>query len=283
MKTKIDLFDIEMAEFTPVIETIKDYYGFDMSGYGSASLRRRFIRLMEQFNYDSVFELNHAIINQEISYQKIVNYMTVNVTEMFRFPPFFRSLKDEVIPYLKTFPVFKIWHAGCSTGEEMYSLAILLHEAGILHRAKIYGSDINSEVLEIAKQGIYKMNNLKEFTKNYQESGGTEPFSSYYTANYDMIKMDPMLSEQMTFCTHNLVHDGPFNEFQLILCRNVLIYFDIDQKTKIISLFDKSLCPTGYVGLGSKDRMITNGDDLEYSTVNQLTKIYRKETIGIRA
>ena len=272
-----------MREFQPAIQIIHDYYGFDMSGYGHASLRRRFIGLMDQFQVSSIFELNHAITNQEISYQKIINFMTVNVTEMFRFPPFFKSLQDEVIPYLKTFPVFKIWHAGCSTGEEMYSLAILLHEAGILSRAKIYGSDINSEVLEVAKKGIYNIANLKKFTKNYQESGGTEPFSKYYTAHYDMIKMDPILSDQMTFCNHNLVQDGPFNEFQLILARNVLIYFDNNQKAKVISLLDKSLCPTGFIGLGSKDRMLTAECKSDYSSVNGLTKIYRKEPIAVKS
>lgn len=272
----ISQFELHEGDVREVLEVIKDFYGFDLFSYNQVSLMRRLSRLMSLYNLATPFELKHAIVNQSIEYQTVVNELTVNVTEMFRHPQFFKTLREEVVPYLKTFPEFNIWHAGCSTGEEAYSLAIVLYEEGILNRANIYGTDINTEALAAARKGIYDAALIPEFTKNYYESGGERPFSEYYTANYGHFKMLPELAQRITFHNHNLLHDGVFNDFQLILNRNVLIYFNRATQSRVTKLFEDSLTTYGYLALGSRDPLMLDMCEYKYEELGNRSRIFKK-------
>jgi chemotaxis protein methyltransferase CheR len=193
------------------------------------------------------------VFNDPEYLRRLVEELTVNVTEMLRDPPFYKALREEVIPVLATYPFIRIWHAGCSTGEEVYSMAILLSEAGLLHKSRLYATDINPKVLEKAKRGMFPASQMRKYSENYMLSGGKKEFSSYYTANYNLAKFDAGLREKMIFASHNLVSDSSFNEFQLILCRNTLIYFGRDLQARVLQLFDNSLETLGFLALGTKE------------------------------
>ena len=205
-----------------------------------------------------------------------VTEISVNVTEMFRDPGFYRTLKEKVIPVLATYPLIRIWHAGCATGEEVYSMAILLNEAGLLHKSLLYATDINPYVVDKARKGIFPDTNMQLYSRNYHASGGEKDFSSYYTANYNFVKFDEELSRRMIFSTHNLVSDYSFNSFQLILCRNVLIYFEKDLQSRVLNLFDKSLEPLGFLALGSKESLRFSSIAPAYAQLEGREKIWRK-------
>jgi chemotaxis protein methyltransferase CheR len=194
---------------------------------------------------------------------------------MFRDPSFYKILRDEVIPNIATKPFIRIWHAGCSTGEEVFSMAILLQEANLLHKSLIYATDINPNVLDKARKGIFPLSQMKQYSENYISSGGKQDFSSYYTANYDRVKFDESFTTRMIFSTHNLVCDSSFNEFDLILCRNVLIYFDIPLQNRVFDLFDASLDKLSYLALGSKETMKFSGVTGNYRQLGK-EKIWRK-------
>jgi chemotaxis protein methyltransferase CheR len=194
---------------------------------------------------------------------------------MLRDPSFYRTLRTTILPVLATYPFIRIWHAGCSTGEEVYSMAILLKEAGLLHKALLYGTDINPLVIEKARKGIFPVSQMQKYSENYIQSGGVRDFSSYYTANYHLAKFDNALTGKMIFSTHNLVSDFSFNEFQLILCRNVLIYFERDLQSKVFKLFDYSLENFGYLALGSKESLRFSPIADRYRQVGR-EKIWRK-------
>jgi chemotaxis protein methyltransferase CheR len=198
---------------------------------------------------------------------------------MFRDPFFYSALKAEVLPVLATYPFIRIWHAGCSTGEEVYSLAILLEEANMLHKAKIYATDINNTVLEKARKGIFPLAHMQQYSRNYIQMGGTKDFSKYYTANYEYAKFNDNFSKQIIFAAHNLVTDHSFNEFQLIVCRNVLIYFNKTLQDKILHLFDDSLEPFGFLALGSKETLNFTGISSKFRQLENRQKIWRKTTL----
>jgi chemotaxis protein methyltransferase CheR len=195
---------------------------------------------------------------------------------MFRDPELFKALRERVIPYLKTFPHVRIWHAGCSTGEEVYSTAIILKEEGLYDRSTIYATDFNDGALDTARKGIYKLESGKEFSKNYQKSGGRKSLSSYYHANYDAMIFDKELRKNVTFSNHNLVLDGSFGEMHLIICRNVLIYFDKTLQNRILNLFDESLCDNGFFVLGSKETINFSDIEKHFSVIDKKWKIYQK-------
>lgn len=201
--------------------------------------------------------------------------VTVNVTEMFRNPPFYKTLREEVLPMLGTYPFIRIWLAGCSTGEEAYSMAILLKEANLYQKSLLYATDINPDVLEKARLGIFPLSQMKQYSENYISSGGKKDFSSYYSANYYLAKFNGSLKEKIIFSTHNLVSDHSFNEFQLIVCCNVLIYFNKDLQLKVFRLFDESLENLGYLALGSKETLRFSDIETHYGQVNK-EKIWRK-------
>lgn len=258
-----------------LLSDLLEQYGYDFTGYSRASLKRRIIRLYSLDKALSFAEFRYKINNDQTYFKRFVEQITVNVTEMFRDPQFFRTLRETVLPVLGTYPFIRIWLAGCSTGEEAYSMSILLKELNLLHKSLIYATDLNPIVLEKAAQGMFGMAQMKQYSENYIASGGTRDFSEYYTANYSLAKFDEELRSKMIFSTHNLVSDHSFNEFQLILCRNVLIYFDRDLQNNVLTLFNDSLEDLGYLALGTKET-------IEFSPINKnykrLTgnKIWRK-------
>ena len=217
------------------------------------------------------------ILSDRIVFSHFVEEITVTVTEMFRDPSFYKLLRERLIPILATYPIIRIWHAGCSTGEEVYSMAIVLKETGLLHKSILYATDINQGVLEKAKSGIFPLSAMQQYSENYLKSGGQEDFSSYYSANYNSAKFDPALSRNFIFSHHNLVADTSFNEFQLIICRNVLIYFERDLQNRVFNLFDTSLDSLGFLALGSKETLRFSSIVANYLQVDPNEKIWRKK------
>lgn len=233
---------------------------------------------MEAGKVKTFFDLKYKLTNSREFFQWFLETLTVNVTEMFRDPSFYAGLRDEVLPKLASYPSIKIWHAGCATGEEVFSMAILLHEAGLLSRTRIYATDLNPANLDNAQKGILPLSQMKEYTQNYQRSGGKKEFSEYYTARYDQAILRKDLRENIVFLHHNLVTDGVFNEFQLICCRNVLIYFNKDLQNKVLRLFYDSLAPLGFLGLGIKESMLFSDLRNKFDTVQPGTKIFRRKS-----
>lgn len=250
-------------------------YGYDFTYYARASLSRRINRLYALDKFSDFNTLRLKLASDENYIKRFIEEITVNVTEMFRDSAFYRELRESVIPDLGTHPFIRIWHAGCSTGEEVYSMAILLQEAGLLHKSLIYATDINPGVLEKARRGIFPIGHMKQYSENYIAAGGIQDFSSYYTANYDGGKFNEALSSRMIFSTHNLVSDSSFNEFHLILCRNVLIYFDKELQEKVFSLFDTSLGNLSYLSLGAKETLKFSGIHSRYKQIGK-EKIWKK-------
>jgi len=266
---------IEDIELETLINDVYEYYGFDFGSYSRASLKRRVNRIYQLDGFAHFHEFLSKVRSDPEYYRHMVDEITVNVTEMFRDPYVYDVIRSEILPQLAPKPFIRLWHAGCSSGEEVYSMAILLKEAGLLHKSLIYATDINEKVLEIAKKGIFPLRMMKEYSDNYRASGGKEDFSIYYTANYGIAKFDTELSQKMVFSQHNLVSDTSFNEFDLILCRNVLIYFDNDLQKRAINLFDESLSVLGFLALGTKETIKYSISLNKYKQVGR-EKIWRK-------
>lgn len=266
---------IEDIELETLINDVYEYYGFDFSSYSRASLKRRVNRLIHLDGFTHFHEFLSRVRYDPEYYKRMVDEITVNVTEMFRDPSFYAVVRNEILPLLGTKPFIRLWHAGCSTGEEVYSMAIMLKEAGLLHKSLIYATDINATVLETAKKGIFPLRMMKEYSENYRDAGGQEDFSSYYIANYGIAKFNEELAEKMVFSQHNLVSDTSFNEFDMILCRNVLIYFDNDLQKRVINLFDESLSVLGFLALGTKETIKYSIPPYKYKQLDK-EKIWRK-------
>ncbi|GAB3543126.1 CheR family methyltransferase [Spirosoma fluminis] len=260
-----------------LLNDLLELYGYDFTNYSRASLKRRISRLWMLDKFPSFAELRYRVKSDASYLKRFVEELTVNVTEMFRDPLFYKSLRNDVLSTLTAKPFIRIWHAGCSTGEEVYSMAILLKEANLLHKSLLYATDLNPEVLETARQGIFALGSMKQYSENYIASGGTSEFSSYYTAQYSYVKFREELGEKMIFSTHNLVSDRSFNEFDLIVCRNVLIYFDKALQQHVFNLFDESLASLGYLALGSKETLKFSTIQPNYKQVAN-EKIWRKIT-----
>ena len=253
-----------------------ELYGFDFTNYSRASVKRRINRLFLIDRFPSFAELRYRLRTDVNYLNHFVEAISVNVTEMFRDPSFYHTLRTVVLPQLATYPYIRIWHAGCATGEEVYSMAILLKEMNLLHKTVLYATDINQEVLEKARHGMVPLNNMKLYSENYIQAGGTRAFSNYYSATYDRAKLNDDLKSKMVFAMHNLVSDGSFNEFQLILCRNVLIYFNKDLQDTVIRLFDNSLEKLGFLALGTKETLRFTPVARHFKQVDSKEKIWRK-------
>jgi chemotaxis protein methyltransferase CheR len=266
---------IRDEEVEILLTDMLDTYGYDFNDYSKASLKRRINRLFTLDSFPSFAEFRYRLRNDETYLKRFVEEITVNVTEMFRDPSFYETLRKEVLPVLATYPLIRIWHAGCSTGEEVYSMAILLQEADLLKKSLLYATDINPDVLERAKEGIFPLSQMKQYSENYLAAGGKKEFSSYYRSRYDRAKFDKQLSKKMIFATHNLVSDRSFNEFQLILCRNVMIYFDKELQDRVLHLFDQSLEPLGFLALGAKETLRFSSVAPKYKQLAK-EKIWRK-------
>ena len=267
---------IQNDELQLLLNDLIDQYGYDFTGYSEASLKRRIDRFMTKDHITDSKQLSSLVLKNPDYFRHLVEEMTVNVTEMLRDPLFYKTLREEVIPVLATYPFIRIWHAGCSTGEEVYSMAILLREAGILQKSRLYATDINPRVIEKARNGIFPASQMRKYSENYIQSGGKKDFSSYYTSNYNLAKFDESLSEKMIFATHNLVADSSFNEFQLILCRNTLIYFNKNLQSRVLELFDRSLELLGFLALGSKESLRFSSIESKYRQTVATQKIWRK-------
>ncbi|GAB3995891.1 protein-glutamate O-methyltransferase CheR [Spirosoma daeguense] len=263
---------IEEYEIDLLLSDLIEVHGYDFTHYARASLKRRINRIMSLDKFPSFAELRYRVKSDSDYVKRFIEELTVNVTEMFRDPLFYKTLREDVLPTLAAKPFIRIWHAGCSTGEEVFSMAILLKEINLFHKSILYATDLNPEVLEKARKGIFNMAPMKQYSENYIQAGGKNDFSSYYTAQYGFVKFNEDLVEKMVFSTHNLVSDRSFNEFDLILCRNVLIYFDKALQERVLNLFDDSLATLGYLALGSKET-------LKFSTLQSRFKQIAREKI----
>lgn len=268
--------ELSAEELSDILLLIHQTYGYDFTQYSKASIERRMKRFMADMGLHTSFDVRHGLINDKTLFDVFLQKITVNVTEMFRDPDFYRSLRHNVLPVLSSYPIIKIWHAGCATGEEVFSMAILLHEAGLLQRSRIYATDINPANIEKARSGILPLDVMKDYTANYIRSGGTNDFSSYYTAKYDHALISSALRKNIIFSLHNLVTDQVFNEFQLICCRNVMIYFTKDLQDRVSQLFYSSLSPLGYLSLGAKETLYFSTVKKQFETVDRPAKIYRR-------
>lgn len=266
---------ITFQELQDIVELLGKVSGFDLSGYSKSSLKRRIQRILDLEQMD-VVDLKNAIVNVEGFQTYLINEVTVNVTEMFRDPRYYMALRGDVLPYLETFPRLKLWSAGCSTGEEVYSLAIVLAEADLYKRSFIYGTDVNSNVLETAKKAIYPLKRLKIYSENYNATGTCNSLSDYYTAMYDAAIIRADIRKNVLFSQHNLATDYVFNEFQFISCRNVLIYFDLELQRRVFQLFYESLSEFGFLCLGAKETMVNHEIRSKFKVVNKEFNIYQK-------
>lgn len=266
----------ERLEIELLLEAIQRAYGYDFRGYALASLRRRLWHRVYGEGLETISGLQERILHDPSCMDRLLRDLSINVTEMFRDPSFHRALRAEVFPLLRTHPFVRVWNAGCSTGEEIYSLAIALHEEGLLERARIYATDIDEQALQRARSGAFALERMQLYTENYLRAGGRESFSRYYSADGDVARFDPMLAEKTVFAQHNLVTDGSFNEFQLIVCRNVLIYFGAELQEKVLGLFAASIARRGVLALGRKESIRHSAHAGEYEPLVEAEKIYRR-------
>jgi len=271
--------DVEKIELDLFLEAIYQRYGYDFRHYAQASVRRRVRHLLAKSGYSRISEMIPRLLVDEAFSQSAIHDFSITVTEMFRDPKFYCSIRKNVAPYLKTYPFIKIWHAGCATGEEVYSLAILLEEEGLYDRATIFATDLNETVLEKAKEGIYALKDIRQYTTNYQKAGGARPFADYYHAQYESAIMNQSLKRNVTFASHNLVTDGVFGEMHLIFCRNVLIYFDKTLQNRALGLFADSLNYGGFLCLGSKETLQFSDVAERFKVIDEREKIYQKRVM----
>jgi len=268
--------DYDNREFTALLDAIRVEYGYDFTDYSEASVKRRINSFRDSRNIGTIDELGKMILKDEDLFEKFIQEISVTVTEMFRDPPFYKSLRNSVLKRLATYPFIKIWIAGCATGEEVYSIAILLSEEGLLNRTLIYATDINQKSIQIAKEGLYPLENMKQYTSNYQKAGGKKSFSEYYKAKYNSVLFHKSLKQNIVFAPHNLVIDKSFNEFQLIICRNVLIYFNQKLQNNVVNLFYESLCMFGFLGLGNKESLLFSDKRNNFEDIDRHEKIFMK-------
>jgi len=268
--------EIESIEIDLLLDGIYRRYGYDFRSYASASIRRRILKFAEQEGLSTISAVQEAVLHQSSMMDKFVLSLTVNVTTMFRDPAFFLSIRKSVVPILKTYPMIRIWDAGCATGEEAYSMAIVLKEEGIYDRCRIYATDMNEDVLRKAKTGIFPLSHMKEFTDNYIQSGGKTSFSDYYTAKYDYAIINQDLRQNIIFAQHNLVTDKSFNEFNLVLIRNVLIYFNEELRAKVLDLLHESMASFGILALGKRESLKFSKLESSYEELDSAMKLYKR-------
>jgi chemotaxis protein methyltransferase CheR len=269
--------DIEKIELELFLDALHRRYGYDFRHYARASVRRRARHILTKSGHKRLSDLIPLLLHDEDFANKAIYDFSITVTEMFRDPDFYRSVRQVVAPYLKTYPFIKIWVAGCATGEEVYSLAILLQEEGLYNRVKIYATDFNDIALKKAADGIYPLKDVQQYTANYQKAGGTRSFSDYYHAEYNSAIMDQSLKSNIIFSNHNLVADSSFSDVQVIFCRNVLIYFDRSLQNWVLNTFAKSLNRSGFLCLGSKETLEFSAVYDQFKVIDAEERIYQKK------
>lgn len=268
--------EIEDIEIALLLEGVYQRYGYDFRNYAHSSIKRRIKHRLDIEKIASISQLQQKVLYDPLYMQKLFRDFSINVTEMFRDPSFYLSFRKNVVPLLKSYPFIRIWHAGCATGEEAYSMAILLHEEGLYNKSKIYATDMNPDVIEKAQKGVFSLDKMQLYTSNYQKAGGQYAFSEYYKADQYGVRFEPFLSENIVFAQHNLVTDSSFNEFNVILCRNVLIYFDKQLQNHVHGLFKESLSRFGILGLGSKESLRFSPFMESYEVIDSENKLYKK-------
>jgi chemotaxis protein methyltransferase CheR len=266
---------IDADQVDELLEILLQVHGYDFSAYARASFRRRIRFVLDKYRLD-MFSLKQRLVNEAAFFRRFLDEVTVNVTEMFRDPSFYKAVREQVFPLLDSYPSLRVWNAGCSSGEETYSFAILLKEAGLYDKSFLYGTDISAQVLEKARDGIYELAQLKAYSGNYLNAGGTRSLSQYYHAAYDAGIMDESLKKHAMFSVHNLVMDKSFNEFQMVVCRNVLIYFNEELQQKVLQLLYESLCPFGFLCLGSRETIRSTQMQEQFRIVNRKEHIYQR-------
>ncbi|WP_394441898.1 CheR family methyltransferase [Sphingobium naphthae] len=271
---------VEDIEIDLLLEAIYQFYHYDFRHYARASIKRRLLQARDRMGFSSFSAMQEKLLHDPAMLPGLLNYLTVQVSEMFRDPSYFRALREKVVPHLKTYPSLKLWVAGCSNGEELYSLAILLREEGLDRRAMIYATDINPDALQAAEAGVYPLDQIRKFTENHQKSGARSSLSDYYTADYGRAVFDKRLRERVVFSDHSLVTDAVFAEMHLISCRNVLIYFDRELQDRAIGLFHESLARKGFLGLGSKESLRFSGHAAGFSDFVREEKIYQRRDLS---
>jgi chemotaxis protein methyltransferase CheR len=268
--------DLETIELQLLLEGVFRQYGFDFREYAPASLKRRVSRRVQAEHAGTIAGLLDKLLHDPDVMERLLLDLSINVTAMFRDPTFYRALRDKVVPLLRTYPFTRIWVAGCSTGEEVYSLAILLTEEDLYERTRIYATDINEAVLQRAQAGVFPLDKMREYTENYIRAGGRRSFSEYYHAKYEGALFERALTDNVVWAPHNLVQDRAFNEFNVILCRNVMIYFDRPLQRRVHELFHESLERFGILALGHKESIRFTGFEDRYEELDAAEKLYRK-------
>jgi len=268
--------DTSALEISLLLEAIYQKYGYDFRQYSKAHIHRRIMNRMRLSRLEDISQIQSKVLKDETFANELLQDFSITVTEMFRDQEFYKSLREQVIPILKTYPFIKIWHAGCATGEEAYSMAVIMQEAGLYDRTTIYATDFNQHALNRAKEGIFSNKMMKEYTINYQLSGGKKSFSDYYTSKYDNVIMNQSLKNNIVWANHNLVTDSVFAEVNLILCRNVLIYFDHNLQNKVQKLFYESLINGGILCLGSKEGLRFSDFNDKYIELDKKQRIFKK-------
>ena len=269
--------DLERMEIQFLLEAIYRHYGYDFREYAYSFARRRIRHRLQAENLSSVTGLMEKVLYRPKVMGRLLSDFTINVTEMFRDPSFFLTFREEIIPHLRELPFLRIWHAGCSSGEEVYSMAILLYEEGLLDKTRIYATDINEDLLSKAREGIFRLDGMQAYTRNYLAAGGNKAFSEYYTVRDNgRVSFQPFLNESLVFANHNLVTDRSFNEFHVIICRNVMIYFSKELQNTVHDLFYQSLCPYGFLGLGSREDIRFTPWEQYYEKVSMDEKLFHK-------
>ena len=268
--------ELEDVEIALLLEGLYRYYGFDFREYSPASLKRRILERMRAEKIETVSRFQDRVLHDAACMERLLLGLAVHVTSMFRDPDFYLTFRRKVVPILKTYPTVRVWHAGCSTGEEVYSMAILLQEEGLYRKSLIYATDMSHEVLRKAKEGIFPLAAMQEYTGNYMKAGGTREFSDYYTAHYDNVIFHPSLKTNVVFAEHNLATDGSFNEFHVILCRNVMIYFNKALQQRVHNLIYDSLSMFGIIGLGNKESLKFTPREGFYEKLDERAELYRK-------
>jgi chemotaxis protein methyltransferase CheR len=268
--------ELEQIELQLLLEGVFRHYGFDFREYAPASLKRRVWRRVQAEGETTISGLLERLLHDSDSMERLLLDLSINVTAMFRDPMFYVAFREKVVPLLRTYPFTRLWVAGCSTGEEVYSLAILLTEEGLYDRTRIYATDINEAVLELARMGVFPLEKMQEYTENYIRAGGTRSFSEYYLARYEGALFDRALTENVVWAPHNLVQDRAFNTFNVILCRNVMIYFDRPLQNRVHQLFHDSLERFGVLGLGHKESIRFTGFQDSYRELDANEKLFRR-------
>lgn len=267
---------LEDLEIDLLLTGIVNRFGYDFRGYAKPSLKRRIRRALQDQGVRTISGLQERLLHEPDALANFISTISVHVTALFRDPGFYVALRNRVIPLLRTYPFVRVWIAGCATGEEVYSLAILLKEEGLQERVRIYATDISDDLLERADRGGFPLERMQEYTQNYQRAGGKFDFSDYYRTRGDMATFDTSLKEQIVFSQHNLVSDSTFNEFQLVLCRNVMIYFDVALRNRVCELLHQSLCRFGILGLGLRETLTFTPHVNSYETLDADMRLYRR-------